>query len=254
VIRWSYAFVDRPAAAFPAACAFWSTVTRTTVSPPRGRHGEFVTLLPDAGDACLKAQAVGDAGGAHVDLSVEDVPASVARAGRLGATTVAGHGSFAVLRSPGGMVFCVVPALGEATRPAVVDHPTGGRSRVDQVCLDIPPRVYADEVAFWRELTAWEFHRGALPEFDLLKPPATLPLRLLLQRLDTDRAASSHLDLACSDVDATRSWHEACGAEVVQRRPLWTVMRDPAGGVYCLTTRDPHTGRLPEWALAKVDP
>ncbi|MGP4083372.1 VOC family protein, partial [Streptomyces sp. KR55] len=25
----------------------------------------------------------------------------------------------------------------------------------------------------------------------------------------------------------------------------WTVMRDPAGGTYCLTGRDPETGRLP---------
>jgi len=80
-----------------------------------------------------------------------------------------------------------------------------------------------------------------------LRPPATLPIRLLLQRLGTDRTASA--DLACSDVDATRAWHEACGAEVEQRRPLWTVMRDPAGGVYCLTARDPNTGRLPDWAL-----
>ena len=68
-----------------------------------------------------------------------------------------------------------------------------------------------------------------------MRPPATLPIRLLLQRLGTDRTASA--DLACSDVDATRAWHEACGAEVEQRRPLWTVMRDP------------DTGRLPDWAL-----
>jgi hypothetical protein len=176
------------------------------------------------------------------------VPAGAATAGRLGATMVADHGDWVVMRSPGGLVFCVVPSHGEAVRPTAVDQPAGGRSRVDQVCLDIPPSVYPAEVAFWRELTGWEFHRGALPEFDLLKGPVTLPLRLLLQRLGADRAPSAHLDLACSDVDATRAWHESYGAVVVDRRPLWTVMRDPAGGVYCLTARDPDTGRLLDWA------
>lgn len=34
-IRWTYAFVDRPAAAFARACAFWTAVTATGVSEPR---------------------------------------------------------------------------------------------------------------------------------------------------------------------------------------------------------------------------
>jgi hypothetical protein len=113
------------------------------------------------------------------------------------------------------------------------------------LCLDIAPGAYPGEVTFWRDLTGWDFYLGARPEFAVLAPPPGLPIRLLLQRLDADRPASAHLDLACSDVDAIRAWHEHNGAEVVARRQLWTVMRDPAGGVYCLTGRDPDTGRLP---------
>ena len=36
----------------------------------------------------------------------------------------------------------------------------------------------------------------------------------------------------------------ALGASVVVRRDRWTVLRDPAGGTYCLTDRDPVTGTL----------
>jgi hypothetical protein len=72
-----------------------------------------------------------------------------------------------------------------------------------------------------------------------------LPVRLLIQRIGEQRPTSGHLDLACSDPTLVRAWHERNGATMVAEHPLWTVMRDPAGGVYCLTSRDPRTGRLP---------
>jgi hypothetical protein len=245
MIRWMYAFIDRPMARLDAALAFWSTVTGNAVSGRRGEHGEFATLLPDGADACLKVQGVGDGGGAHLDLAVADPMAGIDAAERLGATVATGHDGWAVMRSPGGQLFCVVPWRGEATRPPVVDHPGGTRSRVDQVCLDIAPTAYPVEVDFWRALTEWEFRPGARPEFGVLRPPTAMPVRILLQRLEADRPASAHPDIACSNVDAMRAWHEACGASVVARHERWTVMRDPAGGLYCLTTRDPDTGTLP---------
>lgn len=107
------------------------------------------------------------------------------------------------------------------------------------------PDAFATETAFWAALTGWESLAGALPEFHLVRPPAGLPLRILLQRLGTVRPAAAHLDLACSDVDAVRAHHETLGATAVGRGARWTVMRDPAGSVYCLTGRDPATGSLP---------
>jgi hypothetical protein len=77
------------------------------------------------------------------------------------------------------------------------------------------------------------------PEFRIVQSPPALPVRILVQELDEPRPASAHLDLACSDVPAVQAWHLANGAEVVHVRPGWTVMRDPAGGVYCLTRRRP---------------
>ncbi|MDX3516881.1 VOC family protein [Streptomyces scabiei] len=240
-IRWTYAFVDRPAAAFARACAFWTAVTATGLSESRGDRGEFVTLLPGTGDACVKAQGVvsGD-GGAHLDLAVEDVPALVDRAVRLGAEVVAPNDGWAVLRSPAGHLFCAVPWHGESVRPPVVDG-----SRLDQVCLDVAPAAFDGEVAFWTALSGWESHPGSCPEFHVVRPSAALPVRILLQRLDAPRPASAHLDLACADIGVTRAHHETLGATVVAEHPHWTVMRDPAGGTYCLTGRSPETGGLP---------
>ncbi|MDX3750400.1 VOC family protein [Streptomyces sp. AK08-02] len=249
-IRWTYAFVDRPAELLGAAQAFWTAVTETRMSETRGEQGEFVTLLPGAGDACVKVQGVASAdGGAHLDLAVEDVDAFVGSASGLGAKVVAAHDGWTVLSSPAGQLFCAVPWHGESVRPAVVDG-----SRLDQVSIDIPPAAYGTEIAFWERLTGWDSLAGSLPEFHVLRPPAGLPIRVLLQRLDTDRAAASaHLDLACADIAATRARHERLGATFVARHTHWTVMRDPAGGTYCLTGRDPETGGLPPKRTAVTD-
>jgi hypothetical protein len=239
VIRWTYAFIDRPLGRFAESCEFWTTVTGTALSARRGVDGEFVTLVPREGDACLKLQGVHDTGGAHLDLSVVDTGDTVRRATELGAAVVAPHDAWAVMRSPAGQLFCVVPWHGEAARP-----PVFADSRLDQVCVDIPPSAYDAEVAFWRALTGWAYHRGSRPEFGVLQPPDPLPARILLQRLDDDRPTSAHLDLACADIEAARAWHEACGARLVATFPRWLVMHDPTGAPYCLTARDPHTGRV----------
>ncbi|WP_328873782.1 VOC family protein [Streptomyces sp. NBC_00287] len=241
-IRWTYAFVDRPAAVFGPACDFWTAVTGTRLSELRGDQGEFVTLLPESGDACVKGQGVTEGpGGAHLDFAVEDVTGFVKEARRVGAGMVAEHDGWAVLRSPAGQLFCAVPWHGESLRPPVVRG-----TRLDQVCLDIPPSLYDAEVAFWSALLpGWESLPGSLPEFHVVKPPAGMPIRILLQRLGEERPAAAHLDLACADIDAARTAHEQLGATLVYSGAHWRVMRDPAGGTYCLTGRDPQTGGLP---------
>lgn len=245
MIRWTYAFIDRPAAVGRAA-AFWSTVTGTDASAPWGERGEFTTLTPEGADACLVVQAVGGAGGAHPDLAVEDVSAFTARARLLGAEEEARRPELAVLRSPGGQPFCVVPWRGQRRRPPVLIESDGTGSRLDQLCLDVSPAAFEAEVAFWTALTGWDSRPGVHSEFHVLRPPAEPPfdppVHLLVQRLTEPRPASAHLDLACSDLAAGRAQHERHGARFVRDGAGWTVMRDPAGGVYCLTGRDPVTG------------
>ncbi|MFF8970392.1 VOC family protein [Streptomyces sp. NPDC014995] len=242
-IRWTYAFVDRPAEHFERAGAFWTAVTDTCLSAPRGGKSEFVTLLPEGADPCVKAQAITEGeGGAHLDFCVDDVPGFVRAALGLGAETAAQHDGWTVLRSPAGQLFCAVPWQGESVRPPVVSG-----SRLDQVCVDIPPSAYDTEVAFWSGLLPdWTSRPGSLPEFHSVAPPPGLPIRVLLQRLDDERPPSAHLDLACGpDIDAVRARHERLGAALIAAHSHWSVLRDPAGGLYCLTARDPETGGLP---------
>ncbi|MFG2127685.1 VOC family protein [Streptomyces sp. NPDC048751] len=242
-ILWTHAFIDRPLQLFDPACAFWSAVTNTRLSRLRGDRQEFVTLVPAAADACVKVQGVlSGEGGAHLDFAVDHVPEFVRAALEMGAELVTDHGRWAVLGSPAGLLFCVGPWWhGESVRPPVVR-----RSRLDQVCVDVAPSVYDAEVDFWSELLpGWDSLSGSLPEFHVIAPPPGLPIRILLQRIGEERPASAHIDLACADIEATRAQHERLGASLVARERHWTVMRDPAGGTYCLTGRDPITGGLP---------
>lgn len=244
VIQWVYAFVDRPKDRFAKAHDFWAAVTGTRLSAFRGEDDQFVTLLPEGADAFLKAQAVEGPGGAHLDFAVEDVPAKASEARALGATPVHAEEGLEVLRSPGGQLFCVVRWEGEKVRPAPLGAPDGTTSRLDQVSLDVPPAVFEAEKAFWPAFTGWSDRPGSRPEFHLVEPDPRLPIRILLQRLDEDGPATAHQDFSCSDLDADRVRHERLGAEAVWRGPHWIVMKDPAGGTYCLTIRNPATGDL----------
>ena len=220
---WLTAFLDLPAADFDRAVAFWQEVTGHGLSPSRGERGEFATLVPPYGDPYLRVQRVdsGD-GGVHLDLHAPGQP-------------------FEVRRSPGGLPFCLVPGA-EAVRPAPATWPDVRRSFVDQVCIDIPPEIYDEECDFWASATGWELFDGGRPEFRRLRKPPGQPLQILLQRLDSRGGrVRAHLDLATDDRGAETRRHEALGATVAAVHEGWTVMRPPAGPVYCITGRVPLT-------------
>ena len=239
-VRWTYAFLDRPREAFDAAAAFWTAVTGSTLSARRGSTGEFATFLPPEGDAFVKLQAVGSGPDVHLDFEIEDVRYAVTLAADLGAGVLADHGHWAVLASPAGVRFCLVPWHGATAPPAPTTHPAAGRSRLDQVCIDVGPADHERELRFWTDLTGWPLSAATIrPEFSLLRPPQGLPVQLLVQRLDADRPGGAHVDLACSDVAAATAYHVSLGARMLRQQPWWTVLADPAGGTYCLTARDP---------------
>jgi hypothetical protein len=247
VIRWLWGFVDRPIGRFDEAAEFWCAVTGTTLSARRGGSGEFATFLPGemTADAWLKLQGVHEGGGAHLDIDVDDVDAVThAALEEHGATLVHREGvDLSVLRSPGGRLFCVTRWDGSSSRVPGAGAGTAGR--VDQLCFDIAPEAFAAEAAFWSGFTGWPLLRPS-GEFTRLAVPGELPLHILLQRTQSSGAPSAaHLDLACgSEVADVRARHEALGAQWVAAGRHWQVMRDPAGGLYCLTERDPRTGRL----------
>lgn len=243
------AFLDATPQGWRPTLDFWTAVTGTTVSPPRGDLEEFVTLLPPDGDAYLRAQRLGEgAARVHLDVHVDDPFAGDDAALALGARWVEGLG-YPFMVSPGGLPLCMAPT-DEARRPAPqVWHAPDGRvhtSLVDQVAIDIPQEHWDAERRFWAELTGWpEAGEPGDSEFAPLVRPPEQPLRLMPHRLDEPTGpVRAHLDLACSDRDAETARHVALGAEVDDVRALWTVMRDPEGRRYCLTDRDPATGLL----------
>ncbi|MEU4689325.1 VOC family protein [Actinoplanes sp. NPDC023714] len=239
IVRWVTGFLDTPPETADAAERFWTAVTGTHLSPRRG-NGHFVTLLPDKGDAYLRMQVVGEEPArAHLDLHVDDPFRAADEVVELGATRVREERDLVVLRSPSGIVFCLVAweYERELTRPIRWDGPQS--SLVDQLCLDVPAAWYAREMVFWAEVTRWERRVSSLPEFTFLQPPARMPLQLLLQRTGGAQPGV-HVDLACDDVDAEVARHVALGASVVRRIPEdWTTLRDPAGREYCVTARSP---------------
>lgn len=246
---WLGAFVDLAPEAFDGGAAFWSAVTGFVLSEPRGAHGEFATLLPPDGDDYLKVQRLGTGPSRiHLDVSVPDPRAAADAAVTRGAVEVADRG-YVVLRSPGGLPFCFV-SHGGSVRPTPVVWPAGHRSMVYQVCVDLPASAYDDEAAFWAAvLDAEPELLVSRPEFTWLRPSAAISghwaLDVLLQRLDrADGPVAAHLDLGTTDRPAEVARHVALGAEEVTREEFWTVLRDPAGLAYCVTDRDPATGRL----------
>lgn len=101
---------------------------------------------------------------------------------------------------------------------------SGWQSRVDQVCLDIAPGRFEDELAFWSALTGRLKRAGRLAEFAYLQRPPEMPLRLLFQRLDrppSEGRTSAHLDLACEDRDAEERVHRGLGATFLSGGSRW---------------------------------
>jgi hypothetical protein len=226
-VRWVTGFLDTPDR---SAEAFWAAVTGSELSARRGVRSEFATLVPPDGDAFLRVQVVGSPPArCHLDLHVDAMPA----AARL-ATVVRRDGDLTVLRSPAGILFCLVPWHGEAVRPG----PVASGALVDQICLDIPAAVFEAEAEFWAALTGWTRRAGSRPEFEVLARPAGMPLRLLLQRVGSP-VPGMHLDLSCADVPAEVARQVALGASVQWVFEAWTTLRDPAGRAYCVTSRPP---------------
>lgn len=233
---WIQVFLDVPSGRFEEALSFWSAVTGWSASARRGEHGQFLTLLPREGPAYLKMQAVAGPAGVHLDLDSADRPALVERARTLGARPAWTYHDVEVMHSPGGLTFCHTLVDGE---PTLV---RGGATVLDQVCLDIPSAHWETEVAFWTSLTGREPEVGALPEFVRLVEEGRV--RLLLQRLDEqDGPVRAHPDLATADRRDDTARHVGLGATLRAEHDHWTVLEAPGGQVYCLTDRDPVTGR-----------
>ena len=245
-IEWLTALLDFPPATFGPACAYWQAVTGYQMSAPRGPAAEFATLLPGQGSAFVRVQRTGGGSpGCHLDVHTPDVRTLTGRALRLGAqpTDQDPVPGLAVLRSPGGLAFCLTSEDHFAERPHPRLWPTGQRSLLDQVCIDMPAAAVASETAFWAGLTGWQLLDSPESEFAALVRPDGMPLRLLLQRLgEPSGPCRAHPDLACDDTPAEVRRHQDLGGTVLRATGGFTTLLDPAGLPYCVTRRNPGTG------------
>jgi hypothetical protein len=247
-IRWITAVLDRSSAVLEQSAAFWLAATKSTLSPARGAEAEFASLIPETGDPCVRMQRVtNDPGGSHIDLHVDDIASASEAALACGATRNPGPSpnTVATLRSPGGLPLCLVSHRGEQTRPRPIAVGGTGEFLVDQICIDIPAGAFEIECRFWEHLTGWTCQQGpSVPEFARLAMPDTMPFRLLLQRRDESAGPTHcHLDIAANDRQAAATEMVRWGASRRRDSALWILMVDPAGFEFCLTGRDPHTGR-----------
>lgn len=238
--RWIQAVIDIPAQDFLLAASFWADITASELGPVHPDHPEFIHLRPADGDMHLELQRIENGRpSVHLDLLVDDIAAATELAIATGAELVANPGH-AVLRTPGGVPFCLVPFSGESKRQSAVDPDL--RHVVDQICLDVPHNSFDDDVEFWSKLTGWAVNPPVLPEFRSFAQPDQLPLRLLVQRLGLDDVggARAHLDISSGEnVAALTERHVAAGASLVEAHEFWTALSDPAGLLYCLTARQP---------------
>lgn len=237
-IRWVHLVLDVPEDGLAEAMRFWAAVSRSTVSDsPAGDDGHL-TLVPRSGTPWLRIRPTrAEFPGAHLDLVVDDPEAAAEEAVRLGAREVSREGRSRQLRSPAGVLFCLLPASPDAG--GVQDRAQD--VLVDQACIDVPSAQFDDEIDFWHSITGWPVKPARYTEFSSLVRPADVPVRLSFQRVG-DPQAGIHPDLACRRSKLAQREHEQLGAVFDHRRPRWTVMVGPAGIRYCLTDRDPTTG------------
>ena len=238
--RWAHAFIDVPEQSVGPAEDFWSAATGYAVGEPWSAHNEFVSLLPGDGSPYVHIQRIGGAPRVHFDFASDDIDADTRRLVSLGAATAGPRHHWQTLTSPGGLPFCVVDETDPKTVARSVLWDNGRRSRVVQVCIDIPPDVHDRELEFWTAATGWRLRDSSRSEFHSLLPPATAPIQLLVQRLDEGTGpVQAHLDLGCDDIDAEATRLSALGADIVARMDHWVLLRDPVGLEFCATPRRP---------------
>jgi hypothetical protein len=112
-----------------------------------------------------------------------------------------------------------------------------------QICIDSPPKLHDQEIAFWQQATGWRWQAGTSEEFaGKLYPPTSSSAQLLLQRLGSDdptTAVRAHIDLGADDIEAEAARLVGLGAKRLGPGRGWIVLRDPVGMVFCVTGNSP---------------
>ena len=240
-VTWVHVFVDVPPAHADASRTFWSQALRWPPGISWDNHPEFTSLEPPHGDSYVHVQEVGEADSPriHLDFVVDDLDEARKALVGIGAQVGPRLPGWQVMASPGGLPFCLCRQPAKGIRPPGAVHDDGHRSRLTQVCIDIPADRFERERTFWTTMTGWHTSSGGREEFTDLVGPEDAPLRFLLQRLGPDADATTtraHIDLGSGgDIDTEAERLTGLGATFVERFGGWAVMVDPTGMTFCVT-------------------
>lgn len=241
-IAWMHVFVDVPPEAADTAREFWSGVTGWPLGRQWEGHPEFTSLVPTEGTAYVHVQTIDGPPRVHLDL-LGDVASDTERVERLGARRIApGDQWWYVMSSPAGLPFCVCTEVAPHSRPGAAAWPDGHRSRIVQLCVDVPEHSYGAEIDFWRAATGWDDEPVDAAEFHRLVHRSASPLQLLVQRLghdDPDEIARAHIDIGTDDIGAEVARLVRLGATLQSEREGIAVLRDPLGLPLCVTGNRP---------------
>lgn len=250
-MTWVHVVLDLPAPLAATGTRFWSAALGWPLGEPWANHPEFRTFLPPTGDPYLITQTLerGEPR-VHVDFEVADPAGTADRLSLLGAGHRQRGNGWQILHSPGGLPFCLIPADPHQSVPGPTAWADGHRTRLVQVCVDVPAAGVDREVAFWQAALAtitgpaapWAWRPLADEFVGRLLPPRGCPIQLLFQRLGAEDPGSSvraHLDLGSDDREAESQRLEALGAERLWTGDGFIALRDPVGLPFCVTGNPP---------------
>jgi hypothetical protein len=238
--QWLHVFIDVAPNIAQQSATFWSAALGWPLGDSWPGHPEFRSFAAPEGHSFIHRQ-IGDHGPRiHFDLEIVD-RGLADRLVELGAVVTGRGDGWRPMRSPGGLPYCLVDRQEHLRPPALVCD--AHRSRLVQICIDSPPTVQDQEVAFWRAATGWRWRESHHDEFaGKLHPPAGSSVQLLFQRLGPDdpgTAVRAHIDLGADDVEAETNRLVKLGAERLGPGRGWIVLRDPVGMIFCVTGNSP---------------
>ncbi len=107
------------------------------------------------------------------------------------------------------------------------------RSVIHKIVIDVAAENHARELAFWEGAVGQRLPQNErFPEYHGAML-AGAGVGLLVQQLQ-DGGSRIHIDFHSDDLEAEVTRLEQLGAERVEQRDYWTVMRDPAGMLLCV--------------------
>jgi hypothetical protein len=241
-VNWVDCLLDVPPDAADVTTSFWGAALGWKVREAWTEHPEFTSLEPPDGESFVHVQVIDGPPRVHIDFTVLELDGERNRLSTLGATAGSRAPDCQVMTSPGGLPFCLITGSRQQAVPGPVRWPDGHATRLVQVCIDSPDRVYEQERQFWLAATGWGLEPSDRPEFGGKSYPPAGPVRLLYQRLGADdrgRSTRAHLDLATDDIPAEVARLVKLGATRIGPGSGWYALQDPAGLAFCVTGLSP---------------